>query len=84
MPDYRKRGAQSTSGRADKVATSEELLQRPFPVRCLGGRVFFDWHEFVAELLSLPFELRCKALLSLNLSLGQSVASYSTCFFTNV
>ena len=47
----------------------KELSPRTFQFTQLRGRFFFDRYEFVAELLSLPFEFRFEAFLSLGVPL---------------
>src|ERR1019366_5486454 len=50
-------------------ATFKELLPRAFQFSQLRSRFFFDGHQFVASLLSLPSELRFESFLALGVAL---------------
>src|SRR5674476_347077 len=47
----------------------KELLPRAFQFSQLRSRFFFDGHQFVASLLSLPSELRFESFLALGVAL---------------
>src|SRR5438876_7926848 len=59
-----------SENRSLTLAAFEELLLRAFLFSLLRGRLFFNWHQFVAEPLCLPFELGLKSLVPLRVPLG--------------
>jgi hypothetical protein len=57
-------------GQFDPQPASEELPPRPLRFSRLRGSFFFDRYQFVAELLSLPFEFRFESFLPFRVAQG--------------
>src|SRR5664279_4120687 len=55
--------------RGTRALAFKELLPRAFQFSQLRSRFFFDGHQFVASLLSLPSELRFESFLALGVAL---------------